>query len=60
MDQPPAGFAKDKVVGRVTVHYGADTTQVNIIEKRLQLHPQPARRQRERPLGRSCHRRYRL
>jgi thioredoxin reductase len=34
----PGWFAKDKVVGRVTVHYGADTKQVNIIDKRLQLH----------------------
>jgi len=34
----PGWFAKDKVVGRVTVHYGADTTQVNIIDKRLKLH----------------------
>jgi thioredoxin reductase len=34
----PGWFAKDKVVGRVTVHHGADTKQVNIIDKRLQLH----------------------
>ena len=29
---------KDKVVGRVTIHLGTDTKQVNVIDKRLQLH----------------------
>jgi thioredoxin reductase len=33
----PGWFAKDKVVGRVTVHHGADTKQVNIVDKRLRL-----------------------
>lgn len=34
----PGWFAKDKVVGRVTVHYRSDTKKVDIIDKRLQLH----------------------
>jgi thioredoxin reductase len=34
----PGWFAKDKVVGRVTIHLGTDTKQVNVADNRLNLH----------------------
>jgi len=34
----PGWFAKDKVVGRVTIHLNSDTKKVNVEDKRLSLH----------------------
>jgi thioredoxin reductase len=34
----PGWFAKDKVVGRVTIHLDTDTKQINVADNRLKLH----------------------